>query len=64
MQSFTLAPGGGVTLTFQWDQPFASAGGAGSANDLDIYIVNAAVGLANFLTLRYAFGAGRTTSDL
>ncbi|ESA34967.1 subtilase family protease [Leptolyngbya sp. Heron Island J] len=37
-QSFTLAPGEGITLSFQWDQPFSSSGGSGSTNDLDIFV--------------------------
>ncbi|MGV6819500.1 MAG: Ig-like domain-containing protein [Parvularcula sp.] len=28
----------GFTLSFQWDEPFASAGGAGSTSDLDIFV--------------------------
>ncbi len=37
-QLVALAPGGSATLIFQWDQPFASAGGAGAANDMDIFV--------------------------
>ena len=38
-QRLVLQPGGVIVASFQWDQPFASAGGAGSANDLDIFVV-------------------------
>ena len=31
-----------MTIELQWDQPFASVSGTGSANDLDIYVLNAA----------------------
>ena len=41
LQNFTLDPGSFVTLSFQWDEPFASAGGAGASNDLDILILDA-----------------------
>jgi len=41
MQAFTLAPGQGITLSFQWDQPYGSVpGSASSASDLDIYVLN------------------------
>jgi hypothetical protein len=34
--------GGGFLLSFQWDSPtFSVSGGAGSPNDLDIYVLNA-----------------------
>ena len=39
-QSFTLGAGVTMTIEFQWDQPFASVSGTGSANDLDIYVLN------------------------
>lgn len=39
-QQFTLKDGESTNLSFQWDQPFASAGGPGSANDLDIFILD------------------------
>lgn len=38
-QSVTIPAGERVTFGFQWDEPFFSAGGAGSASDLDIYLV-------------------------
>jgi len=41
-QRITIPAGGSVLLSFQWDSPFASAGGAGSPNDVDIYLLNAA----------------------
>ncbi len=37
-QSFTLDPGEGIDLSFQWDEPFRSSGGSGATNDLDIFI--------------------------
>ncbi len=41
MQQFTLPSGGAITLSYQWDQPYASVpGSAGSASDMDIYILN------------------------
>ena len=39
-QEFTLANNESVYLSFQWDQPFASVGGPGSASDLDIFILD------------------------
>ncbi len=44
LQSFTLAAGNTVTISLQWDSPFASvcSGCPGSPNDLDLYIFNGA----------------------
>ncbi len=42
MNSFTLPNGGQMLVSFQWDQPFLSSGGAACANDIDIYVLNAA----------------------
>ena len=43
MQALTLNPGQGITLTFQWDQPYGTVpGSVGSASDLDIYVLNQA----------------------
>lgn len=40
-QSVTIPAGATVKLSFQWDQPFFTVSGApGSANDLDIYLVD------------------------
>ncbi|HHP7230484.1 MAG TPA: S8 family serine peptidase [Xenococcaceae cyanobacterium] len=39
-QNFILEPGEAITLSFQWDNPFASAGGSGATSDLDIFLVN------------------------
>lgn len=36
-QTVAVAAGRQAILSFQWDQPFASAGGIGSANDMDIF---------------------------
>ncbi len=42
-QRFTLEPGERFQVNFQWDQPFASVSpGRGAANDIDIYVLNAA----------------------
>jgi len=43
-QQITVPVGEGLSLIFQWDQPFASAtiGGAGSQSDMDIFLTNAA----------------------
>ena len=43
-QQITVPVGEGLSLVFQWDQPFASAtiGGAGSQSDMDILLTNAA----------------------
>ena len=38
---FILRPGESITLSFQWDEPFASAGGvgaSGASNDIDIFL--------------------------
>ena len=37
-QLVALPPGATERILFQWDQPFASAGGTGSASDLDIFV--------------------------
>jgi hypothetical protein len=39
-QSFTLASGQYVQMSFQWDTPFASAGGTAATSDMDAYILN------------------------
>ena len=40
--TFTLAAGQSVTLSFQWDSPYYSvSGGAGATNQLDAYVLNA-----------------------
>ncbi|PSO47728.1 MAG: subtilase, partial [Cyanobacteria bacterium SW_9_44_58] len=40
LQEFSLANNESIGLSFQWDQPHAQAGGTGSANDMDIFVVN------------------------
>ena len=40
-QQFQLQPGEAILLSVQWDQPFASAGGAGSASDIDALLYDA-----------------------
>ncbi len=39
LQSITIPIGGRFRLSFQWDAPFASAGGAGANNNLNIYLI-------------------------
>lgn len=41
LQQINLPLGANFTPGFQWDQPFKSLGGAGSASDLDIYVIGA-----------------------
>ncbi|ELR99191.1 S8 family serine peptidase [Gloeocapsa sp. PCC 73106] len=40
VQNFRLEPDESIFLSFQWDQPHAQVGGRGSANDLDLFVVN------------------------
>ncbi len=41
MQAITVPAGGTLFVSFQWDEPYASAyGGAGSSSDLDIFLLN------------------------
>jgi hypothetical protein len=39
-QDFSLEAGGSISLSFQWDEPFASAGGKGSSSDLDVFVLD------------------------
>ena len=41
LQNFTLEPEEEISLSFQWDEPFASAGGQGASSDLDIFVLDA-----------------------
>ena len=41
LQPVYIPTGGTFIASFQWDQPFFSAGGAGSESDLDIFLLNA-----------------------
>ncbi len=41
LQEIKLPVGDAVQMSFQWDQPFASLGGAGSQSDLDISLIGA-----------------------
>jgi len=41
-QLFQMAQNQSVTVIMQWDQPFAQNGNAGSQNDIDIYVLDAA----------------------
>ena len=47
IQEFQVGAGQTATFSFQWDEPFASAGGAGSASDLDFLIVDAGLNVLN-----------------
>ncbi|MDA1054817.1 MAG: S8 family serine peptidase [Planctomycetota bacterium] len=41
LQGFTLDAGQSITLSYQWDQPFASVtGGVGAATDMDIFVLH------------------------
>ncbi len=40
LQDFTLNPGTFISMSFQWDSPFASAGGKGATSDLDIFLLD------------------------
>lgn len=41
LQSITVPVNTGIAISFQWDSPFFSvSGGAGSANDLDIFLLD------------------------
>lgn len=41
MQGFTLGDEQSITLSFQWNQPFASVtGSVGASTDMDIYVLN------------------------
>lgn len=42
LQSITIPGDGTATFILQWDDPFASAGGAGAHTDLDIYAIDVA----------------------
>lgn len=41
VQELTLSNGQFLQFSVQWDQPFASSGGAGSASDIDVVLVDA-----------------------
>ena len=45
---FTLGTGGSITFALQWDQPFASAGGAGATTDIDILILDESANIVAF----------------
>ena len=40
LQNFTLDSGRAVDISFQWDNPFASAGGKGATSDLDMFLLD------------------------
>ena len=48
VQNFTLEPGEGISLSLQWDEPFASAGGQGASSDLDIFALDADNNIVGF----------------
>ncbi len=39
LQALSMPVGTGFTMTFQWNQPFASLGGAGASSDVDIFVI-------------------------
>lgn len=39
-QNITLEADRGIELVLQWDEPFASAGGQGTSNDLDMFLLD------------------------
>ena len=39
-QPVSIAAGATFTITYQWDQPYASAGGAGSASTMGAYLID------------------------
>lgn len=41
IQEILVPSGGEIQFSFQWDQPFASAGGAGASTDVDIFLIDA-----------------------
>ncbi len=44
VQEFSLGSGQRLNLTIQWDQPFASVGGAGSSSDIDAFLIDLPTG--------------------
>lgn len=46
----TLAPEEDFTISFQWDEAYASAGGLGATSDLDIYITEVTAGGETLVT--------------
>ncbi len=50
LQRMTVPAGTGFVMTFQWDEPFYSAGGAGSRSDLDIYLISNGTAVAHSAT--------------
>jgi Bacterial Ig-like domain/Subtilase family len=62
---FSLKPGASVSLTVQWDQPWASATNnqKGSQTDLDAYVLRENPGNTNGL-LNHAIVGGLTTDNL
>ena len=40
LQEIIIESGGSVFLSVQWDEPFSSAGGVGSASDIDVILVD------------------------
>ncbi|MEO0015217.1 MAG: hypothetical protein RLZZ535_3606, partial [Cyanobacteriota bacterium] len=49
-QGVTLETGESIGLNFQWDEPFASAGGKGASNDLDIFLLDSDNNLVSWST--------------
>lgn len=63
-QQFTLDDGESILLSFQWDEPFASAGGVGSSNDLDIFVFENDDLNAKVLESAVDFNVGRDPVEL
>jgi len=55
-QFFDMQAGDTMALSLQWDQPFASAGGTGSASDLDVFLYDGTTGA--FITSSDDFNVG------
>ncbi|MFM2312612.1 MAG: hypothetical protein RLZZ04_1888 [Cyanobacteriota bacterium] len=49
-QGVTLETSDSISLNFQWDEPFASAGGKGASNDLDIFLLDSDNNLVSWST--------------
>ncbi|NEQ79458.1 MAG: S8 family serine peptidase [Moorea sp. SIO2I5] len=57
-QKFTLDDGDIILLSFQWDEPFASVGGVGSSNDLNIFVYDTDDLSGNVLASAVDFNVG------
>lgn len=55
-QQFDYSSGGDVPMVLQWDQPHASAGGAGSASDIDFCVNSSPTAAGAFCSAAANFG--------